>query len=85
VLRPIAKRENSRGQISMFDDIDLSPATFCGGCSRLITSEKSVERGFGPSCWIAHLEQMLRNESETTTPPITPAKRRKRKGISHDP
>lgn len=63
-MRPIARHETARGQRSIFREIVLTEAVFCRGCSRLITQEKSVQRGYGPQCWINHLEKMIRNESE---------------------
>jgi hypothetical protein len=49
-------------QQSLFADIELPADVYCRGCRRTISTEKSLERGYGPTCWIHHLEDMLQNE-----------------------
>jgi hypothetical protein len=60
-------------QQSLFADIELPADVYCRGCRRTISTEKSLERGYGPTCWIHHLEDMLQNEPE---PPELPARLR---------
>jgi len=68
------------GQQSLFADIDVRPppVVHCRGCSRPIYRDKSLERGYGPGCWVRHLEKIVRNEPETPAEQAPKRQRRRR-------
>jgi hypothetical protein len=72
----------SEKKLSIFPDVEIHEDLHCRGCGRGISSEKSVERGHGPTCWIKHLEEMITKEPEDgpELPQQLPKRRKKAKG-----
>jgi hypothetical protein len=70
----ITRHETAVGQNSLFADIPIGPPCRCRGCKRAISSAKSLERGYGLSCWVRRLEKMIKNETEDPPHPPLPQK-----------